>query len=134
MFTILDAGRAVEVPARIDGGRVRVPPDAVRDALGWELTPEGLCNDLTCVPVPPESTLESADGLDLAKLAAILDRPCAIDLDEGAAYLGVPARDRADALRSLDAPDFTLPDLDGRLHTLSAQRGRKVLLVAYASW
>src|SRR5439155_1238873 len=29
---------------------------------------------------------------------------------------------------------FTLADLDGRLHTLSNHRGKKVLLVAYASW
>ena len=44
------------------------------------------------------------------------------------------ARDRARALQSLQAPDFTLPDLDGRMHTLSEHRGRKVLLVTWASW
>ena len=32
------------------------------------------------------------------------------------------------------APDFTLPDLAGQIHTLSDYRGKKVLLVAYASW
>jgi peroxiredoxin len=37
-------------------------------------------------------------------------------------------------LASLDAPDFTLPDLDGHLHSLAGHRGKKVLLVAYASW
>ena len=31
-------------------------------------------------------------------------------------------------------PDFTLTDLEGREETLSAQRGRKVLLYAWASW
>jgi len=30
--------------------------------------------------------------------------------------------------------DGTAPRLGGRLHSLSAQRGKKVLLVAYASW
>ena len=44
------------------------------------------------------------------------------------------AAERAKTLSSLEAPDFTLPDLDGRLHSLSEQRGKKVLLVAYASW
>jgi hypothetical protein len=62
------------------------------------------------------------------------DRPLAVDHEEGVAYLGVSAPTRAAALASLDAPDFTLPDLDGRPHSLSAHRGRKVLLVAYASW
>jgi len=43
-------------------------------------------------------------------------------------------RDRAAALDSGEAPDFTLPDLDGKLHSLSDHRGKKVLLIAYASW
>ena len=53
---------------------------------------------------------------------------------ERAAWVGASARERADALRSLRAPDFTLPDLDGRHHRLSDHRGRKVFLIAYASW
>ena len=48
--------------------------------------------------------------------------------------LGVSAEERAQALASLEAPDFTLPDLDGRPHSLSEHRGKKVFLVAYASW
>jgi hypothetical protein len=48
--------------------------------------------------------------------------------------LGVGAAARSDALRSLEAPDFTLPDLEGRRHSLSDQRGKKVLLVTWASW
>ncbi|MBI4496889.1 MAG: redoxin domain-containing protein [Chloroflexi bacterium] len=31
-------------------------------------------------------------------------------------------------------PDFMLTDLDGREWTLSALRGRKVVLFAWASW
>ena len=38
------------------------------------------------------------------------------------------------ALDSLEAPDFSLPDLEGNLHSLTDRRGKKVLLVAYASW
>lgn len=30
-----------------------------------------------------------------------------------------------------EAPDFTLPDADGKLHTLSSYRGKKVLLYFY---
>ncbi len=57
-----------------------------------------------------------------------------VDVDEKVAYLGVSAEERASALTSLEAPDFTLPDLEGRPHSLSEYRGKKVLLVAYASW
>ena len=74
------------------------------------------------------------EGFELATRTEAAGRPVAIDLDERVAYLGVTARERAQALASLEAPDFTLPDLDGRLHSLSRHRGTKVLLVAYASW
>ena len=61
-------------------------------------------------------------------------RPLAVDHDERVAYLGTPAGARAARLASLEAPDFRLPDLAGGKHALSDHRGRKVLLVAYASW
>ena len=78
--------------------------------------------------------LDEAEGIARATKAGASGRPVAIDRDERAAYLGVSAAERAKVLSSLEAPDFTLPDLDGRMHTLSAHRGKKVLLVAYASW
>jgi hypothetical protein len=78
--------------------------------------------------------LDEADGMACATKAGASGRPVAIDREERAAYLGVSAAERAKVLSSLEAPDFTLPDLDGRLHALSAHRGKKVLLVAYASW
>ena len=77
---------------------------------------------------------DEREGIELARRAQASGRPVAVDLDERAAYLGVTARERAAALASLEAPAFTLPDLGGRLHSLADHRGKKVLLVAYASW
>jgi peroxiredoxin len=48
--------------------------------------------------------------------------------------LGEGAADRLAALRSLEAPDFTLPDVDGNPVSLSNFRGKKVLLASWASW
>ncbi len=73
-------------------------------------------------------------GVDVTALAAVLGRAIAVDEDAGTAFLGAASADRADRLRSLEAPDFTLPDLDGHPHSLSEHRGKKVLLAAYASW
>ena len=134
MVTIIDAGRAVDVEARVEGGRVLLSPEALREALGWELHEGTLCNDTMCVPLPAGSSLASGGALDLAEVAGVLDRPLALDTTEGAVYLGASARERADALASLIAPDFTLPDLAGRSHSLAEQRGKKVLLVVWASW
>jgi len=78
--------------------------------------------------------VEDPEGVALAERAATAGRPVAIDREERVACLGVAARARARALAALEAPDFSLPALDGRLHALSVHRGRKVLLVAYASW
>jgi hypothetical protein len=133
-FTLLDDGRPVQMPAAVGPDGVRVAPETVRVALGWELGPQGLCRGDTCIPVRPEHGLVHAEGIDLVALAAVLDRPLAVDLDEHVAALGASAAERGARLRSLAAPDFTLPDVDGRLHSLDDQRGRKVLLLAWASW
>ena len=42
--------------------------------------------------------------------------------------------DRNDALLSLSAPDFTLPDFNGKLHSLTDFRRQRVLLITWASW
>jgi len=133
-FTLLDAGRPVEVTARLDGARITIPAGDVERALGWTLTPDGLCGEGVCVPVEDESALGGPDGLDLAALAQALDRPLAVDTKASAAYLGAATGERRRVLLSLRAPDFTLPDLEGRLHSLSDHRGKKILLVAHASW
>jgi hypothetical protein len=132
-LTLLDEGKPAVVPAFNRSGVVRVAASALRDALGWDLKPQGFCKADRCVPVrDPE--LVTDEGVDLAGFAELLSRPLAIDIDERVACLGASAADRSTQLVSLEAPDFTLSDLDGRRHSLSDHRGKKVLLVAYASW
>lgn len=131
---LIDAGRPIDVPATIAGDRVWLSVETVKRALGWELKPEGLCRGDVCVPLRVRAAVVGSDGIDLAGLAASLQRPLALDLAERAAYLGVGAPERGAALATLEAPDFALLDLHGRQHSLSEHRGKKVLLVAYASW
>jgi hypothetical protein len=133
-FQLLDGHDAVEVDASVSGDRVSIEPASLERTLGWKLRPEGLCRGPVCVPVRDRDALVGPAGVDLAGLARALGRPLALDAAERAAALGTPAAERRAQLSSLVAPDFTLPDLSGRLHSLSQHRGRKVLLVAYASW
>lgn len=133
-FTIIDDGRPAEVSARVRGDQIHLSLEALEQALGWTLKPEGLCRGNVCVPLRARASVATPEGVDLGGVAAALGRPLAMDLEARAAYLGVGAHERAQQLASLEAPDFTLPDLDGRPHSLRAQRGKKVLLVAYASW
>jgi hypothetical protein len=133
-FTIIDGDRAVAVPARVSGDHVVLEPAGLRDALGWEIHDGLLCNDAMCIPLADEAALLRDGGVDLAAFAAALDRAVAIDVETRVAFLGASARERAQALASQQAPDFTLPDLSGRAHSLGEHRGKKVLLVAWASW
>jgi hypothetical protein len=133
-LTLIDGDRTVELRARTAGARVVLEPADVKDVLGWEVHDGLLCNDMMCVPLADEAALTADGGIDLEGLARALDRALAVDVEEGVAFLGASARERAQALGSQQAPDFTLPDLAGRPHTLAEHRGRKILLVAWASW
>jgi hypothetical protein len=63
-----------------------------------------------------------------------MNNPVIHDAIGGVWVLGPSARDRSTLLQSLEAPDFTLPDLAGVERTLSEHRGKKVLLATWASW
>jgi hypothetical protein len=133
-LTLIDGDRTVDLRARVAGSRVRLEPADVKDVLGWDIHDGLLCNDAMCIPLADEAALTSADGIDLEGFARALDRALAVDVEERVAFLGASARERAQGLGSQQAPDFTLPDLVGRPHALAEHRGKKILLVAWASW
>ena len=129
---ISDVVRTVEAtPAE---GRLLIAPERLDDAIGWELKPQGLCREDTCVPVRDRAALFQGDDLDLSAVAAVLGRPSVIDAEGGIAALAMDADGRRQALDSLRAPSFGLDDLDGNPHRLEEWLGRKKLLVAFASW
>jgi len=130
-----DTVATLEGEARGDDLWVAAPE--LRRALGWERKPEGLCRGTLCVPVPPDRRAElvRADGaINVGALARHRGQAVVHDADGTTWVCGRPGELQAATKRSLLAPDFTLPDLDGTPHTLSAFRGRKVLLNSWASW
>jgi hypothetical protein len=136
--TVLLPGRDVVVAAEPEGERLWLEPVELEKAGGWEWKPEGVCRGSLCVPVPPRAEwvrgTDSALRIDLAGLSWHMGQPVVASPEHGVWSIGDAAEDVADRLRSLDAPDFTLPGLDGRMHTLGAFRGRKVFLLFWASW
>jgi hypothetical protein len=129
---IADESRTVDGVA--DGDRILIDPERLPDALGWELKPEGLCRDDVCVPVRDSSALVVDGRLDVAAVAGALGRLTAVDAGAAVVAVALPAEQRRQALDSLQAPPFSLPDLDGAVHGLEEWRGTKMLLVAFASW
>lgn len=133
-MTLLEGDEAHEVEGyRADGG-LRLSAGDVEAVTGWHLEARGLCREGVCVPVEDRERLEHDGYLDLRAFADVLDRPLAADVREGVACLGESEQRVEDLLDTMEAPDFTLPDLEGREHSLSDYRGHKVLLIAHASW
>jgi len=133
-FTLLDDGRAHSLQASGGDGAIRLAAAPTLDALGWTQKPEGLCQGEVCIPIAGRPGLFEGDDIDLAELAELLGRPLAVDREQDVASLGSPSKEHGAALVAGEAPDFTLPDLSGKEHSLSSFRGKKVLLIAHASW
>ena len=100
------------------------------DRTGWELKPEGACKGERCVPM--DDLHRSGDRIDVADFAARLGMPVARDDKHGLWALGPESGGRV--LDSARFPDVVLSDFDGNPFDLAALRGRKILLVAWASY
>ena len=108
-------------------------------ATHFELKAQGVCRDQLCFPVPKARASEFTRNergktlFNLLEFAHLVRQPVAHDEALSVWYFGQRA-DQREALASLQAPNFTLPDMAGKLHSLSDFRGKKVLLVTWASW
>lgn len=106
-------------------------PATFEAATGWAIKPEGACRAEVCVPLPDD--IRSDAGLDVEALADRLGMPVLRDDDHGVMSLG-PSTVTGHALETAAAPELELPDADGNVFRLSSLHGKKVLLVAWASW
>jgi hypothetical protein len=138
--TIVYDDRSTEVAAaRADAGQLWITTADLKRATRFEVKPQGVCRDELCFPLPKPRQQEflhkegSATWFNLTAFAALVRQPVAHDASLSVWYFGLRA-DQRQAISSLQAPDFTLPDINGRAHSLSDFRGKKVLLVTWASW
>ncbi len=124
------------VDADATSGGLWLSGDDLKRVSGWEFKPQGFCKGDVCVPTPAARKSEFVDRnrFNLAALANLLGQPVVPDEQHHAWCIGEAASERKRMLTSLDAPDFTLPDLDGKMHSLSDYRGKKVFVVSWASW
>ena len=102
-------------------------PDFERET-GWAIKPEEACKDDRCVPLPKPIS----DAVDLRLISERLNMPLLHDEAADVWCLGPEAGGKA--LASANAPELDLPDWHGDTFRLSSLRGKKVLLLAWASW
>jgi hypothetical protein len=100
---------------------------------GWTVKAEGACKGDVCLPLDPG--VRDADGrLDVRILAPRLGMPLVEDAAHGIWALGPETSVTGRVLTTAAAPDLELPDADGKPFALSSLRGKKVVMVAWASW
>ena len=118
------------------GSELWVSQGEMTAATGWVLKTEGFCKEEVCVPVPvSESDRFIADGkVNLSEVWRLMGKPAAVSKDGDVWSLGEAANDRNEAMLNLDAPNFSLPDFSGKLHSLTDFRRKRVLLITWASW
>ena len=96
---------------------------------GWDLKPQGACRGEICIPL----TDPGAETVDLQSMAEQMNMPLVADAEHGLWALG-PYAGGSRTLTTAEAPELTLPDLDGNEFTLSSLRGQKVLMIAWSPY
>ncbi len=124
----------------VSGDELWLRPADLAAATGWEIKPEGVCRDEACLPLTEglSGQLWRDHGgerwFNLSAFARHAGQPVAAERSVRVWSLGPPAYERQRRASSDVAPAFTLPDFDGRPHSLADYAGKKVFLLTWASW
>lgn len=139
--TALYLDRTVAIERTLDDPTdLWVSPAQLTELNGFVLKPEGACLDELCIPVDqgPESEIVTRRGeetwFSLTGFARRVGQSFVADTEARVwSFAPVPAA-RSSFVDQAYAPDFVLPDRQGDPVRLSDFRGKKVLIITWASW
>lgn len=109
------------------------PTAAFEQATGWAIKPEGACKGSVCIPLKDAERLTAAAEIDVLGVAEVIGLPV-VKADGHELWAIGPEAIGHRTLVSAEAADFTLPDLDGNTISLSSQRGKKIVVYAWAPY
>jgi len=137
--TVIFNDQAVKIGgALVQGKHLWVAGDDVKNVNGFELKPEGLCAGDVCVPIPASNDWTRKHGdkkyLNVTRFADKADQAVAVDASGDVWSFGAVPVLESELLPKGKAPDFALPDRSGKTVKLSDFRGKKVLILSWASW
>jgi hypothetical protein len=139
--TVLYQNRVVEFERTLpDPNDLWVPPQDLPRINDFELKPEGACLAELCVPVRQDRDSEmfvarARQGwFNVTELARRLQQAFVVDHHHSVWSFGTIPVARNAFLESAMAPDFALPNRDGKLVRLSDFKGKKLLIITWASW
>lgn len=131
MTTLLFEEHRSDAAVTVRGGSPWIATGELETVTGWHLEDRGVCRGDQCIPVPSGAVWSDRDGFDLGAFAKHRGQAMAHAAAPDLWSFGPPV---AQPFEGSEAPDFTLPDFEGRLHSLSDYRGKKVVLMTWASW
>ncbi len=107
---------------------------------GFELKAEGACLGEICIPLKQTEDSDlfvKRDGQSWLNVTAFADKvqqAYVVDRESDVWSFGLVPQSRKAFLQSAEAPDFELKDRNGETVRLSDFRGKKVLIITWASW
>ena len=117
-----------------------VSPEDLTRISGLELKPEGACVGDICIPVKQDKdgdlfiTRNGSKWLNATGLAKIVRQSVVVDRDANVWSFGEVPNAHSTSLAEGMAPDFSLQDRKGNTIRLSDYRGKKVMIMTWASW
>ena len=139
--TVLHNGTTIRVDDTLpDPDDLWTSPGDLTRINGFVLKPEGACLDELCIPIRQDRdsdlliTRGGRKWFNVTELARKLEQPFKADHDTRVWSFGqIPLKREAFATGGV-APDFAMKDRKGNTVRLSDFRGKKVLLLTWASW
>jgi len=129
--TVLYGDRSVKLDKfRPEGNELWVQSQDLPRINEFEVKPQGACRADVCIPISKD--LQKTGWFNLTGFARKIHE--AFVADSGVWSFGEIPVLRSGFFNSRIAPDFTAPDRAGRQVHLSDFRGKKVLIVTWASW
>jgi len=129
--TVLYGDRSVALEkAQLNGSDLWVHKSDLPRINDFEVKPQGACREDLCVPIPKDFL--KGDYFNLSAFARKVGEVSVADANVWS-FGEIPVL-RGSFTESRIAPDFAVPDRKGRIVHLNDFRGKKVLVVTWASW
>ncbi len=109
--------------------KLQITRSEFEKGTGWQIKPEGACKGDICIPLKDPVN----DLVDIERIAEDMNLPLVAEPAHGIWALG-PDSIGGRTLSTAQAPNLTLPDLDGKVFELSSLKGKKIVVYAWAPY
>jgi len=110
---------------------LRVPAGEFAATTGWDAKPQGMCRGEVCVPAP--GALENGI-VNVESAAERLGMPVVHDSAHGVWSLGAATATGRTLATAVAQFPSSLIDAMGRGFDFASLRGRRIIMIAWASW